>query len=273
MNVTFIGGGNMATALAGGLVANGADARSMRVVEPSAAQRDKLAARLPGAGLHGDVTAAAVEGADLVLIAVKPQHMRTASQALAPFVAGVPVVMSIAAGVRIGDLSRWLGGYTRLVRAMPNTPALVGAGITGAFAPHAVDMASRKLAGRVLEAVGAVVWVEREDLLDAITGISGSGPAYAFYVLEALEEAARQVGMTPENARKLAYATFAGAIKLAQASDEPPATLRAQVTSKGGTTERGVGVLDERDVKSAFVAAVKAAAARAKEMGDELSAS
>jgi pyrroline-5-carboxylate reductase len=152
---------------------------------------------------------------------------------------------------------------------MPNTPALVGCGIAGAYAPDAVDDAGRTLAGSALEAVGEVIWVAREDMLDAVTGISGSGPAYAFYFLEALEDSARELGFADADARKLAYATFAGAIKLAQASDLAPATLRAQVTSKGGTTERAISVLDERAVKAHFVAAVKAAAARAKELGDE----
>jgi len=269
MNVTFIGGGNMATALIGGLVAQGVDHRDFRVVEPVRAQQDKLAARFPGIGIFGEPSGGAVTGADLIVMAVKPQQMREAAQAVAAHVGDVAVVMTIAAGVRIDSLSRWLDGYGRIVRAMPNTPALVGAGITGAYAPVAVDEAGRALAVRALEAVGEVVWVAREDMLDAVTGISGSGPAYAFYFLEALEDAARELGFGDADARKLAYATFAGAIKLAQASDLAPAVLRAQVTSKGGTTERAVSVLDERAVKAAFVAAVKAAAARAKELGDE----
>ena len=269
MNVTFVGGGNMATALIGGLVATGADAREFRVVEPAHAQQDKLCARFAGIGLFGEPSPGAIEGADLVVIAVKPQQARAAAEAIASHIAEVPLVMTIAAGIRLRDLARWLGGYPRIVRAMPNTPALVGAGISGVFAAAAVDAAGRALAERVLAAVGAVVWVAREDLLDAITGISGSGPAYAFYFLEGLEDAARELGFGDADARKLAYATFAGAIKLAQASDLAPATLRAQVTSKGGTTERAVSVLDEHAVKAKFVAAVKAAAARAKELGDE----
>ena len=271
MNVTFVGGGNMATALIGGLVAKGADDRDFRVVEPHPAQQDKLAARFPGVGIFGEATAGAAEGADLVVMAVKPQQMRVAAQALAAHL-GDAVVMTIAAGVRIESLSRWLGGCTRIVRAMPNTPALVGAGITGAFASTGVEEAGRALAQRALEAVGTVVWVEREEMLDAVTGISGSGPAYAFYFLEALEDAARDLGFGDADARKLAYATFAGAIKLAQASDLAPAILRAQVTSKGGTTERAISVLDEHAVKARFMAAVKAAAARARELGDEQAA-
>ncbi len=134
--------------------------------------------RFPGIGIFGEPTAGAIEGADLVVMAVKPQQMRAAAQALAPFMAGIPVVLTIAAGTRVADLARWLGGYARIVRAMPNTPALVGAGISGAFASDAVDVTQRALADRVLEAAGAVVWVEREDMLDAVTGVSGSGPAY-----------------------------------------------------------------------------------------------
>jgi len=269
MNVTFVGGGNMATALVGGLIAKGADPRDFRVVEPARAQQDKLTARFPGIGIFTEPTAGAVDGAELVVVAVKPQQMRDAAQALAPHIGDVDVVMTIAAGVRIASLSRWLDGYQRIVRAMPNTPALVGCGIAGAYAPAAVDEAGRALAGSALEAVGDVIWVAREDMLDAVTGVSGSGPAYAFYFLEALEDSARELGFADADARKLAYATFAGAIKLAQASDLAPATLRAQVTSKGGTTERAISVLDERAVKAHFVAAVKAAAARAKELGDE----
>ena len=270
MNITFVGGGNMATALLGGLVEKGTDSRSFRVVEPIAEQRTRLSQRFPGIGVFGEPTAGAIDGAELVVIAVKPQHMRVAAQAMAASIASVPVVMTIAAGTRIADLSRWLGGYSRIVRAMPNTPALVGAGISGAYAPDAVDANSRRLASEVLEAAGEVVWVEREELLDAVTGVSGSGPAYVFYFLEGLEEAARELGFSKETARKLAHATFDGAVKLARASDLEPATLRAQVTSKGGTTERAVSVLESEGVKAQFVTAVKAAAARARELGDEL---
>ncbi len=270
MNISFVGGGNMATALIGGLVAKGAHARDFRVVEPMPAQQARLADRFPGIGIFGAPTAGAIEGADLTVLAVKPQQMHDAAQALAPFVAGVPVVMTIAAGTRIGDLSRWLGGYARIVRAMPNTPALVGAGITGAYAPAGIDAAGRALAAQVLEAVGEVVWVDAEAMLDAVTGVSGSGPAYVFYFLEGLERAGHELGLSAADARRLAYATFAGAIRLAQASEAAPETLRAQVTSKGGTTERGIGVLEAHAVQAAFVAAVKAAAARATELGDEL---
>jgi len=269
MPVTFIGGGNMATALIGGRVAAGASPSEFRVVEPFAAQRDKLAARFPGIALQPSVTGDAVAGADVVVFAVKPQEMRTAAQALAPHAAAVPVVLSIAAGIRSADLARWLAGFARIVRAMPNTPALVSAGISGAWAAAAVDAPGRRAAEAVLAAGGEVVWFENEASLDAVTGVSGSGPAYVFYVLEALEQAAIDVGLEAGAARRLAYATVGGAMALARQSDADPATLRAQVTSKGGTTAAALATLEQRDVKAAFVAAVRAATARARELGDE----
>ncbi|MFO1397573.1 MAG: pyrroline-5-carboxylate reductase [Burkholderiales bacterium] len=272
MNITFVGGGNMATALIGRLIGKGADTRAFRIIEPHAPAQQKLTARFPGIGLFREPTAGAIEGADVVVMAVKPQQMRIAAEALAPFIAPVPVVLTIAAGTRAVDLARWLGGFERIVRAMPNTPALVGAGISGAFAGPAVAAHERALAARIVEAAGAVVWVDREEMLDAVTGVSGSGPAYVFYFLEALEEAARAVGFAPGDARQLAYQTFAGALALAQSTDLDPATLRAQVTSKGGTTERALGVLEDAGVKAAIVAAVRAATERARELGETLGA-
>ncbi|HYR01532.1 MAG TPA: pyrroline-5-carboxylate reductase [Casimicrobiaceae bacterium] len=272
MSVTaFIGGGNMASALAGGMLARGARAEALRVVEPLPAQRAKLAARFPGVALYAEATGAAVAGADVVVLAVKPQQMSAAARALAPHLgADSGVVLSIAAGIRLVDLGRWLGGYRQLVRAMPNTPALVGRGISGAFAAPGVDARARDRCAAVLEAGGKIVWVGDEAMLDAVTGVSGSGPAYVFYFLEALETAARELGFSAADARALAYATFDGAVALAQASAEDPAALRAQVTSKGGTTERAIAALEDGDVRARIVAAVKAAAARARELGDEL---
>jgi pyrroline-5-carboxylate reductase len=272
MNITFIGGGNMATAIIGGLIHGGANPREFRVVEPLRPQQDKLVGLFPGVGIFGEASAGAVDGADIVVLAIKPQQMREAAQALASLVADVPVVMTIAAGVRLADLSRWMGGYPRLVRAMPNTPALVREGISGAFALPDAGARGRELAERVLEGVGKVLWLVREDLLDAVTGVSGSGPAYVLYFLEALEQAAQDLGFTKAEARTLAYQTFAGTIRLASGSELEPAILRAQVTSKGGTTERAIGLLEADAVKSRFVAAVKAAAGRAKELGDALGA-
>jgi len=269
---TFVGGGNMATALIGGLVGAGARAEMFHVVEPLAAQRDRLAQRFGGIVLHDAVSADAVRGVDIVVLAVKPQQMRVVAQALAPFVATVPLVLSIAAGIRTADLARWLGGYRRIVRAMPNTPALIGRGIAGVYADPAADERARGSAAQVLRAAGEIVWCAREEALDAITGLSGSGPAYVFFLLEALERAAVEQGFDAPTARQLAYATFGGAVALAQASDDDPSTLRANVTSKGGTTERGLAVLSARAVDAAIRDAVAAATARARELGDEFGA-
>jgi pyrroline-5-carboxylate reductase len=212
--------------------------------------------------------AEAILGADTVVLAVKPQQMRDAARQLSPFIGAVPRVLSIAAGVRTGDLARWLGEYRRIVRAMPNTPALIGAGIAALYAtPEARPTATP--AAAILEACGEVVWVDDEAKLDAVTGVSGSGPAYVFYFMEALERAARELGLPSDDARKLVYATFAGSIALAQRSDDPPAVLRANVTSKGGTTAAALEVLAAAGVADAFVRAVKAAATRARELGDE----
>jgi pyrroline-5-carboxylate reductase len=177
-------------------------------------------------------------------------------------------VITIAAGIRLADLSRWLLGYRRLVRAMPNTPAMIGAGITGLYALSGVDAEGRAHASAVMEAVGGTLWCERESDLDAVTAISGSGPAYVFYFLEALEDAARGLGFADAEARRLALATFSGAIRLAEQSDSEPSLLRAQVTSKGGTTERGIAALEQAGLKAAVAAAAQAALARAGELGD-----
>lgn len=266
--ISFIGGGNMGSAIAGGLIAKGASPQNLRIVEPSAVQRAHLAASHPGIGLHGEADAAALAGADAVVFAVKPQKMREAAMAAAVLIAPVPVVLTIAAGVRCVDLSRWLGGYARIVRAMPNTPALIGAGISAYYAmPGARDHAA--LAEDILRSCGDVLRFSDEPALDAVTGISGSGPAYVFYFLEALERAARELGFSADEARRLAYATFDGSIRLALASDEGAARLRERVTSKGGTTARALEVLDSARAGDALVDAVKAAAVRATELGDE----
>jgi pyrroline-5-carboxylate reductase len=180
------------------------------------------------------------------------------------------LVLSIAAGVRVADLSRWLGGHARIVRAMPNTPALVQAGIAGLYAPPAVNQDSRSQAEAVLRAVGGVVWVDDEQGLDAVTAVSGSGPAYVFYFIESLEAAGEALGLNAATARQLALQTFFGAAKLALESGEEPAVLRQRVTSKGGTTERGLATMEAESVKAAIGKAVEAAARRSAELGDEL---
>ena len=268
MKATFIGGGDMATAMAGGLVARGVAPGSIGIVEPFAAQRDRLAERLPGVRLHPETDADAVSGADVVVMAVKPQQMRDAARQLSPFIGAVPLVLTIAAGVRCADLARWLGGYTRIVRAMPNTPALIGAGISGLYATSDVRRVAWA-AVAVLEACGEVFWCDREADLDAVNAVSGNGPAYVFYFLEALEDAAIELGLPADVARTLALATFEGSVALARQSGAAPATLRANVTSKGGTTQAAIGILDRASVRRIFADAVKAGAERARELGDE----
>ena len=268
MNVLFIGGGNMGRALVGGLLAQGRTRDTIAVVEPDAATRARLQSEFgvhAAPGIDGDGTARA----STIVLAVKPQHLRQAARSLALHLAG-QLVISIAAGVRLADLSRWLAGHARLVRVMPNTPAMIRRGIAGLYAHPSVDDAGRKRAEDLLNAVGETMWCEREAQLDAITALSGSGPAYVFYFLEALIEAGQDLGFSPDQARRLAYATASGAVGLAEQAAEPAAALRAQVTSKAGTTEAAVAVLEARAVKAAFIAAIRAAAARATELGDSL---
>jgi pyrroline-5-carboxylate reductase len=268
-STVFIGGGNMATALIGGRIAAGAKASDFGVVEPLSAQRDALRARFSGIHVSAKAAAEVIVGTRVVVLAVKPQQMQAAARALAPHVGDVPVVLTIAAGIQTSDLSRWLGGYRRIVRAMPNTPALVGAGVSGVYAAPDVDAVARDAAASILRAAGEIVWCDDEAALDGVTGVSGSGPAYVFYFLEALEQGARELGFSAADARRLAYATFSGAMALAQKSDAAPADLRAQVTSKGGTTERALATLEANRVKASVIAAVKDAAKRARELGDE----
>ena len=265
MKVAFIGGGHMAAAIIGGLLARGFEAADLHVVEIDAAARERLARE------HGVRAAEAADGslraAAVVVMAVKPQHMRAAAESIAPHLSN-PLIVTIAAGIRLADLSRWLGGHDRLVRAMPNTPALVHAGITGLFALPSAGDDDRRAAESLLSAVGATLWFEHESELDAVTAVSGSGPAYVFYAMEALETAAHGLGLAPGASRSLALWTFVGAAKLAIERGEDPATLRAQVTSKGGPTERALSVLEEGKVGEQFVKAVRAACERSREMGE-----
>ncbi|MEQ1663130.1 MAG: pyrroline-5-carboxylate reductase [Thiobacillus sp.] len=265
-NISFIGGGNMAAAIIGGLIASGITPANIEVVEINPDARAQLSARF---GITPRASLAEAILHPLVVLAVKPQTLPDVAAMLTSRLS-TQLVISIAAGVRLGDLSRWLGGYTRLVRTMPNTPALVQAGITGLFAPTAVDHAARSQAEAVMRAVGGVVWVSEESQLDAVTAVSGSGPAYVFYAIEALETAARAQGLAAATARQLALQTFFGAAKLALESGEEPALLRQRVTSKGGTTERGIAALQSAGLEAAFTSAVEAANRRSAELGDEL---
>ncbi|MDB5810952.1 MAG: proC [Betaproteobacteria bacterium] len=268
MTITFIGGGNMASAIIGGLLKKGHAAASLRVVEIDAAARSRLAQHYAVNAVER-ISADAV-AVDCLVLAIKPQNMREVATALRPHMKQ-QLVISIAAGIRSADLVRWLGGYTRIVRAMPNTPALVGAGCTGIYATPGVSAKDAASAETILGAVGSTLCVEHEEQLDAITAVSGSGPAYVFYFIEALQQAALELNLSPAAARDLALGTFAGAIKLATESSEEVATLRARVTSKGGTTAAALASMEDAKVKQAIIRAVKAADARSRELGDELS--
>jgi pyrroline-5-carboxylate reductase len=267
MNITFIGGGNMATAIIGGLLQRQWDPKQLRVVEIVAAAREKLE-QTYHIQTFASVSAEALN-ADCVVLAIKPQQMREAAAQLAPLISNA-LVITIAAGIRGADLSRWLDNHQRIVRVMPNTPALVLAGISGLYAMPGVTTSDHERAATIMGAVGETVWVEREEDIDSVTAVSGSGPAYVFYFIEALEQAARELGMSADAARQLAISTFTGASKLAAQSSEDIATLRARVTSKGGTTERALASMESDKIKAAIVRAVKAAADRSRELGGEL---
>lgn len=263
--IAFVGGGNMAAALLGGLLRSGVAAGSVLVLEIDAARRARLEAEFgvatlasPGPGLSS---------VDVLVLAVKPQQMKEVCAALVPYMTR-QLVLSIAAGIRARDLARWLGTQI-VVRAMPNTPALIGQGVSGLVALSPVSKRQRDLAEQILRAAGSVVWLEREDDLDAVTAVSGSGPAYVFFLIEALIAAARAQGLSEAQARALAVGTFTGAAELAARSDEPLAVLRQRVTSKGGTTAAALASLEAARVREAIGAAVRAARVRAAELGDE----
>lgn len=256
----------MATALVGGLIAKGTDPRSVTVVEVSPGARERLAARFPVHIAPAPDTES--QRCDVLVVAVKPQDAKSAVESIAGSVQG-KLVISIAAGVTLETLSRWLGGHRKLVRCMPNTPALIGAGIAGLYALPQVSAQERAAAESILAAVGEVVWVGEERLLDPVTAVSASGPAYVFWFIEQLAASAEKLGLSPEVSKKLALHTVLGAAKLAASSSEPPATLRKNVTSKGGTTEAALKVFHEEKLAERFMRAVEAASRRATELGRE----
>jgi pyrroline-5-carboxylate reductase len=267
MKITFLGGGNMAGALIGGLLNNGFPAGDIAVIEIGAENRARLE-RSFGVRCFAEPDAVSLH-CDALLLAVKPQQMREACAPLQTFLKD-QLIISIAAGLRLDDLSRWLDGYAKLVRTMPNTPALIGSGVTGLFAAPGVSEAERLGAERVMQAVGSTVWVSEESQIDAVTAISGSGPAYVFLFIEALQQAAAELGFTPKQARQLATETVLGSAKLAAQSEEPASALRERVTSKGGTTEAALRTMAERGFKDSVVAGALAANARAGELGELL---
>ncbi len=264
--ITFIGGGNMASAIVGGLLRQGHPASALQIVEPWDEQRVKLAQQFPGVSL---LTAASAElrPSDLVVWAVKPQTFKDAALASQAHLGGA-LHLSVAAGITSESMAVWLQTQ-RIVRAMPNTPALVGLGMTGLFARAGASSADRALVEAVVKTTGELVWVDAEQQLDAVTAISGSGPAYVFYFLEAMRDAGTRMGLPPEVAYQLAVGTFVGAATLAQRSDDPPQTLRERVTSKGGTTYAALTSMEAAGVKAKFEEALFAAQKRAEELGRE----
>jgi pyrroline-5-carboxylate reductase len=264
-HIAFIGGGNMASAIIGGLIRQGMKPQQFSVVEPYPDTAAKLLqdfgiTALPAAG-------PALAQADLVVWAVKPQVFSDAAASVMPLTRGA-LHLSVAAGIRTDSICRWVG-TDRVVRCMPNTPALVGQGITGLFPCPSVTAADKALVEQVMATTGQFVWVDQESKLDAVTALSGSGPAYVFYFLEAMTEAGVGMGLSAEQAYQLAVATFSGASSLAAASTESPEVLRQRVTSKGGTTYAALTAMEASGMKASFVKAMQAAEARARELGDE----
>ena len=266
--LAFIGGGNMASAIIGGLIKQGTPAQRIMVVEPFEEARQRLQAQF---GVRVLAAAdASLSEAGLVIWAVKPQTFKEAAQQSRAF-CNQALHLSVAAGIRSDSIASWLG-TERVVRAMPNTPALVGLGQTGLFARAAVTAADQTWVEQVVATTGALLWVKDEPLLDAVTAISGSGPAYVFFFIEAMVEAGIKMGLTAEQATQLAIGTFEGASQLAKSASEAPAVLRERVTSKGGTTYAALTSMQNAHVSELFQTALKAAQQRAQELGDEFGA-
>jgi len=263
--IAFIGGGNMARSLIGGLIARGTPASSIHVAEPHQELREALA-RDFGVHVHAD-NADAVRGARVWMLSVKPQVMRQVCEGLSAVKHAVqPTAISIAAGITTTQLSRWLGPGVAIVRCMPNTPALLGAGVTGLFATADVDAAGRARAEAVLASAGKTVWVEDEALMDAVTGVSGSGPAYVFLLAEAMEDAGIAEGLSPEAARTLVSQTLLGAARMLTEADVAPAELRRRVTSPGGTTQAAIETFESGGLRELVATAIHNAAMRGGEL-------
>jgi len=266
--IAFIGGGNMASAIIGGLINQGLSGQNIDVVEPFEDARNKLQSSF-GIVAHAQA-GSSLSAAALVIWAVKPQTFKEAAQAAAPHTASA-LHLSVAAGIRSDSVAAWLGSQ-RIVRAMPNTPALIGQGITGLFAREAVTAADRLRVSQVMATTGASIWFDVEEQLDVVTALSGSGPAYVFYFMEAMTTAGVEMGLSREQSHQLAVATFGGASALAKASTETLQTLRQRVTSKGGTTYAAISSMENNDMRAQFIDAMYAARERAKELGDEFGA-
>jgi pyrroline-5-carboxylate reductase len=262
----FIGGGNMARSLIGGLIARGWRPEQIVVADPLPQQLDTLRRQYGVRGAGSNLEAA--RGAHVVILAVKPQELRNVVTELAPALAQRPLLISVAAGIRAVDIQRWSGGVP-VVRCMPNRPALEGCGMTGLYATQEVTAEDRTLAEQILGAVGATLWLEREEHMDTVTAISGSGPAYFFLLIEMLEQSGIELGLPAEVSRKLAVETAYGSGCMARAASDSPATLRQQVTSKGGTTEAALKHLEAQNIRAIFAAAVAAAARRSATLAQE----
>jgi pyrroline-5-carboxylate reductase len=266
--IGFIGAGNMATALAGGLLAKGWPAADIGLSDPGPAQLDPHARQ--GLFTTSD-NLELLRRSDVLVLAVKPQVMSAVLKPLATLAQERrPLVISIAAGIPVASLERWLGGALPIVRAMPNTPALLQAGATGLYASPAVSAAQKAEAEAILAAVGLTLWVGDEALIDAVTAVSGSGPAYFFYVMEAMMAAGRDLGLGEAEARALTLQTALGAARMALQADVGPAELRRRVTSPGGTTERAIATFDQAGLKDIFARALAACAARGAELAEQL---
>lgn len=266
MKINFIGGGNMARAIIGGLKQNGFSMSTITVLELDGQKRAELAHDL---GVQVTDSYAEFHNTDIVVLSVKPQQLKEVCEQLKPFLES-QLVISIAAGVRSLDISRWLNHYSAIVRAMPNTPAQIQAGVSALYALPNVTQVQQVQANAILAAVGKTVWLDDETKMDAVTAISGSGPAYVFYLIEALKEAGLALGLNEEIANMLALQTFTGASLLANQSKVDVKTLRAQVTSKGGTTEQGILTLETAHVKNIILSAAKAATEKSILLGDLL---
>jgi len=267
--IVIIGGGNMARSLLGGLIADGLDPAHLWVADPGEDQRQAVQARFGVRTTSSNEEAARL--ADILVLAVKPQILREVALELAVVVQDrQPLVVSIAAGIRSIDLDRWLGGGVALVRTMPNTPALVQTGATALYARPEVNLGQRSQAESVMRAVGLTLWVEEESLMDSVTALSGSGPAYFFLVMEALERAAVAQGLPEPISRLLTLQTALGAAKMAMESEEDLSILRSRVTSRGGTTERAIEVLKDGGLEGLFAMALDAAQARSEELANIL---
>jgi len=267
LTIGFVGAGNMARALAAGLQRNGWDPGRIVMADLDAGQRAAVTEHLRTATFADNAEVA--KQADILVLAVKPQVLKNVATALATTVqAKKPLVVSIAAGIRVDDVERWLGGNLPVVRVMPNTPALIGSGAAGLFANRRVDANMRDQAEHVMRAVGVVVWLKDEALLDVVTALSGSGPAYFFLIMEMLEKAALRHGLDPKTARLLTLETAFGAAKMALEGAEEPAELRRRVTSPGGTTEAAIGVLSRGGIDKLLDEAIAAAVQRSRELAD-----